>query len=38
MNMLPDDLHPDVESYRAMGWNFVEKVSATVFGRAAVPA
>lgn len=34
MNMLPDDLHPDDEGYRAMG----EKVAATVFGRAPVPA
>ena len=37
-HMLPDDLHPDAEGYQAMGRNFVEKVAATVFGRAPVPA
>ena len=37
-HLLPDDLHPDAEGYQAMGWNFVEKVAATVFGRAPVAA
>lgn len=37
-HMLPDDLHPDAEGYPAMGRNFVEKVAATVFGRAPVLA
>ena len=37
-HMLPDDLHPDADGYQAMGQNFVEKVAATVFGRAPVPA
>ena len=33
-HLLPDDLHPDAEGYKIMGWNFVDKVASRFFAKA----